>query len=78
MLGVVAALIPKYPLLKEWSYAGFFFVVARAMFSHIATGDFVTELPPGMLLLKLTVFSWYFRPAERRIIQCSSKDTTTI
>ena len=25
ILGVVALLIPKFPLLKEWAYAGFFF-----------------------------------------------------
>ncbi len=24
ILGVVAVLIPKFPLLKEWAYAGFF------------------------------------------------------
>jgi uncharacterized membrane protein YphA (DoxX/SURF4 family) len=26
VLGTVAVLIPKFPLLKEWAYAGFFFV----------------------------------------------------
>jgi len=25
ILGVIAVLIPKFPLLKEWAYAGFFF-----------------------------------------------------
>jgi DoxX-like family len=25
--GVIAVLIPKYPLLKEWAYAGFFFTM---------------------------------------------------
>jgi len=29
ILGVVALLIPKFPLLKEWAYAGFFFVMTR-------------------------------------------------
>ena len=29
MLGVIAILVPKFPLVKEWAYAGFFF----AMFS---------------------------------------------
>ena len=27
ILGVVAVLIPKFPLLKEWAYAGFFFIM---------------------------------------------------
>src|SRR5262245_59640045 len=68
ILGVVALLIPKFPLLKEWAYAGFFFLMSGAIFSHIATGDPVKELVPGLLLLILTVVSWYFRPADRRII----------
>jgi uncharacterized membrane protein YphA (DoxX/SURF4 family) len=68
MLGVVAVLIPKFPLLKEWGYAGFFFVMTGAVFSHIAVGDPVIELLPALLLLVLTVISWYFRPADRKII----------
>jgi hypothetical protein len=68
MLGVIAVLIPKFPLLKEWAYAGFFFIMTGAMFSHIATGDPVTALLPSLLLLVLAALSWYFRPAERKII----------
>ena len=44
ILGVVAVLIPKFPLLKEWAYAGFFFVMSRAVSSHISSGDPVKEL----------------------------------
>ncbi len=68
ILGVIAVLIPKFPLLKEWAYAGFFFTVTGAAFSHIAVGDPVKEIAPSMLLLVLTVASWYFRPADRKII----------
>ncbi len=67
ILGVVAVLIPKFPLLKEWAYAGFFFVMSGAIFSHIAMGDPANEIFPGLLLLILTVVSWYFRPADRKI-----------
>ena len=68
ILGVVALLIPKFPLLKEWTYAGFFFVMSGAIFSHIAVGDSISEIFPSLLLLILTVVSWYFRPENRRII----------
>jgi hypothetical protein len=68
ILGVVALLAPKFPLLKEWAYAGFFFIMAGAIFSHIASGDSITELIPSLLLLILSFVSWYFRPAERKII----------
>ena len=33
ILGVSAVLIPKFPLLKEWAYAGFFFMMVGAVFS---------------------------------------------
>lgn len=66
ILGVAAILIPKFPLLKEWAYAGFFFVVTGAAYSHIAVGDSMKELFPALLLLVMTMLSWYFRPAERR------------
>ena len=66
--GVVALLVPEFPLLKEWAYAGFFFAMSGAVFSHIALGDPVKEIFPSLLLLILTVISWYFRPADRKII----------
>ena len=68
ILGVVAILIPKSSLVKEWAYAGFFFVMSGAIFSHIALGDSVVEILPALLLLVLTVVSWYFRPSDRKII----------
>jgi uncharacterized membrane protein YphA (DoxX/SURF4 family) len=39
VLGVIAILIPKFPLLKEWAYAGFFFVMTGAIFSHLVVND---------------------------------------
>jgi hypothetical protein len=71
ILGVVAILIPKFPLFKEWTYAGFFFIMTGAVFSHIATGT-ANEIFPSLLLLVLTIVSWYFRPADRKIIILAS------
>jgi len=68
LLGAIAVLIPKYPLLKEWAYAGFFFLTTGAIFSHVASGEPVIEIFPALLLLVLTVLSWYFRPTDRKII----------
>lgn len=67
ILGVVAILIPKFPILKEWAYAGFIFIMTGAIYSHIAMGDPATEVLPALLLVILTVVSWHFRPAARRI-----------
>lgn len=67
ILGVIAILIPKFPLLKEWAYAGFFFAMSGAIFSHLAVESPLGALFPSSLLLVLTVISWYFRPASRKI-----------
>ena len=66
--GVIAVLIPKFPLLKEWAYAGFFFAMSGAVFSHLACGDSAREFFGPVLLIILTVVSWYYRPADRRMI----------
>jgi hypothetical protein len=68
LLGVVTVLIPKFPLLKEWAYVGFFFAMSGAVFSHLAMGDDAKEFFGPILLLILTVVSWYFRPGHRKII----------
>ncbi|SUX44064.1 DoxX family protein [Chryseobacterium indoltheticum] len=68
ILGVIAILIPKFPLLKEWAYAGFFFAMSGAAISHFAVGQSFTEAIPALVLLAVTVLSWYFRPSDRKII----------
>lgn len=72
MVGVIAVLVPKFTLLKEWAYAGFFFSMTGAVYSHVAVGDGGKELFGPMLLLVLTVLSWYFRPANRKIIPANA------
>lgn len=67
VLGVVAILAPKLPLLKEWAYAGFFFVASGALVSHIVMRDPIGEIFPSALLLVLTVVSWYLRPESRKL-----------
>lgn len=68
VLGVVAILIPKFPILKEWAYAGFFFAMSGAILSHIAVDDAAMELFGPALLLVLTTVSWYTRPQSRKPI----------
>lgn len=73
ILGVAAILIPKFPRLKEWAYAGFFFAMSGAAISHIVSGDPASEIFPSLLLLILTAVSWYFRPADRKSFQSINK-----
>ncbi|KAF2519692.1 DoxX family protein [Flavobacterium salilacus subsp. salilacus] len=65
--GVVIILIPKLPLIKEWAYAGFFFAMLGAVYSHIMSGSETVELFGPALLLILTLLSWFFRPVGRKI-----------
>lgn len=67
LLGVVAVLLPKLPVVKEWAYAGFFFVSSGALISQLAMGHTaIGEWFPALLLLILTIISWYYRPAGRK------------
>ena len=47
VLGAIAIVIPKFPRLKEWAYAGIFFIVTGAAASHAAVGLRVLRIPCG-------------------------------
>ena len=67
ILGVITILAPGFPRVKEWAYAGFFFVASGALISHVTMGDRLGDIFPSVLLLTLTVVSWYLRPASRKL-----------
>ncbi|MBV8326499.1 DoxX family protein [Chryseobacterium sp.] len=67
VLGVIAVLIPKRLVLKEWAYAGFFFVMSGAVISHLIVHDTIGNTFPAVLLFVLVIISWYFRPSDRKI-----------
>src|SRR5699024_10715391 len=67
ILGVAAIFVPNFPLIKEWAYAGFFFVMTGAGISHIAMKEPFIEVVPSLTLLIAIILSWYFRPANRRL-----------
>jgi uncharacterized membrane protein len=69
ILGVIAILIPRFKLLKEWAYAGFFFAMTGALVSHLAIGDYAVKAIAGPFFqIIFIILSWYFRPADRRIV----------
>jgi len=65
-LGVVTLLIPGWPKLKEWAYAGFTFAWIAAFFAHYLAHDGGEALMPILLLVLLSV-SYVARPASRRL-----------
>jgi uncharacterized membrane protein len=69
ILGVIAILVPRFKLLKEWAYAGLFFVMTGAFISHLAVGDDNLKALIGPLMQTVfIILSWYFRPADRKIV----------
>lgn len=68
ILGVITILIPKFKLLKEWAYAGFFFLMTGALVSHLAIGDGGKAIYGPLFQTIFIILSWYFRPADRKLI----------
>ena len=67
ILGVIAILIPKFTLLKEWAYAGFFFLMTGALISHLAIGDGGKAILGPLFQTIFIILSWYYRPSDRKI-----------
>lgn len=66
LLAVVAWLVPGFPTLKEWAYAGVFFETTGAAASHIASGNKLLDAGWPLILAALGMASWALRPESRR------------
>lgn len=66
VLGAAALLVPRRALLKEWAYAGAFFIYTGAIVSHLTTGYALSEVGVLAVMTALTVLSWALRPPSRR------------
>jgi hypothetical protein len=69
-LGAVAILVPRFPRLKEWAYAGIFFDLTGAAASVAAVGSYgvyAFHIIAPLILAFLTVVSWALRPESRVI-----------
>jgi DoxX-like family len=67
LLGALAVLAPRTPLLKEWAYAGMFFDLVGASYSHARSGDPAAKVLTPLLLIGLLVASWALRPQSRSL-----------
>jgi hypothetical protein len=66
-LGLVAILVPRFERLKEWAYAGMFFIFTGASVSHAAAGDALGQILIPLAVLGFALASWALRPASRRL-----------
>jgi len=70
VLGAIAILVPRFPLLKEWAYAGIFFDLTGAAASCAAVGGYgayAFHVVAPLILTGFTVASWALRPPSRTI-----------
>ncbi len=66
-MAIIAILIPKFPLVKEWAYAGIFFAMTGASISHIAVNDTAFHIIVPLVIAGLAITSWYLRPLSRKL-----------
>ena len=68
--GAIAILVPRFPRLKEWAYAGIFFDLTGAVASVAAVGvygAYAFHIFAPLILAGITVASWALRPQSRTI-----------
>jgi uncharacterized membrane protein YphA (DoxX/SURF4 family) len=71
VLGGVAVLLPRFPRLKEWAYAGMLFDLTGAAASHAAVGDSASEIAIPLVILGIVIASWVLRPESRTLRDAS-------
>jgi hypothetical protein len=59
-LGVLAVLIPGFPRIKEWAYAGLFFDLVGATYSGIMVAGLKPEMSFMLLPFGLLALSYYY------------------
>lgn len=58
VLGGIVILLPGFPRLKEWAYAGIFFDLTGAFLSHLAVGDTAANFAPPLVLTLFLIASY--------------------
>lgn len=72
VLGAIAILVPRFPRLKEWAYAGIFFDLTGAAASHAAAGDYGVYAFHIRVTLFLLLLLWHRGPFDRQAVPSES------
>jgi uncharacterized membrane protein YphA (DoxX/SURF4 family) len=67
ILGGLTVLVPRFPMVKEWAYAGMFFDLTGAAASHAAVGDPAVKVATPLIIVGIVIASWALRPASRKV-----------
>ncbi|HVT96224.1 MAG TPA: DoxX family protein [Acidobacteriaceae bacterium] len=63
LLGTAAILMPRFPRLREWAYAGMFFLYSGAVASHFFMGDGPARWAGPLVFCGFLMVSWRLLPA---------------
>ncbi len=77
LAGVVALLAPGLVRLKEWAYAGYFFLLTGAFVTHLVAHDPAGQTMPSLVMLVFLLISWARRPAQRVLGELKLPGTAT-
>ena len=66
MLGVVAILVPGFPRIKEWAYAGFFFDLVGATYSSVMVHELDPAMSGMLVFFALHALSYVYYHKKRR------------
>lgn len=66
LLGAVAILLPRTPVIKEWAYAGMFINLTGAAISNYISGRPASEIISPLVNLVLVIASYLLRPKSRK------------
>ena len=64
MLGSIAILVPGFPLIKEWAYAGIMFELTGAAAASVANGGEWWHAAAPLSIAVLVAASWALRPQK--------------
>jgi hypothetical protein len=73
-LGIIAILVPGFPTIKEWAYAGFTFDLLGATISMIVTGFQVSQWTPMLAFIAILAVSYIYY--HKKLKAASIKDVT--
>lgn len=68
ILGAIALIVPGFPRLKEWAYAGFAFDMIGAIYSEIAIGDPLVYNLLAVVMLGLEAASYILYHKRRKTL----------
>ena len=72
LLGAVALVVPRFPRLKEWAYAGVIFDLTGAVASQLASGWMdAGQMAYPIVMTGVAIASWALRPPTRRLVPAS-------